>query len=69
MQREMLGYVLRRCAAQGRLTGILTAIGFNLGGYVHLTAVVLGLSAILATSATAFTVVKWIALAISYTSS
>lgn len=53
-------YMLGRCVAQGRKAGILSAIGFNLGGYVHLTAAVLGLSAILATSATAFTIVKWV---------
>ncbi len=53
-------YMLGRCLAQGRRAGILSAIGFNLGGYVHLTAAVRGLSAILTTSATAFTVVKWI---------
>lgn len=56
-------YMLGRCLAQGRRAGILSAIGFNLGGYVHLTAAVLGLSAILATSATAFTIVKWIGAA------
>lgn len=56
-------YMLGRCVAQGRKAGILSAIGFNLGGYVHLTAAVLGLSAILATSALAFTVVKWIGAA------
>ena len=56
-------YMLGRCLAQGRRAGILSAIGFNLGGYVHLTAAVLGLSAILATSATAFTAVKWIGAA------
>ncbi|HEY6516607.1 MAG TPA: LysE family translocator [Steroidobacteraceae bacterium] len=56
-------YMLGRCLAQGRRAGILSAVGFNLGGYVHLTAAVLGLSAILATSATAFTVVKWVGAA------
>lgn len=56
-------YMLGRCLAQGRRAGILSALGFNLGGYVHLTAAALGLSAILATSATAFTVVKWIGAA------
>jgi threonine/homoserine/homoserine lactone efflux protein len=56
-------YMLGRCIAQGRKAGILSAIGFNLGGYVHLTAAVLGLSAILATSVVAFTVVKWLGAA------
>jgi threonine/homoserine/homoserine lactone efflux protein len=56
-------YMLGRCLAQGRRAGILSAVGFNLGGYVHLTAAALGLSAILATSARAFTVVKWVGAA------
>lgn len=56
-------YMLGRCLTQGRRAGILSAVGFNLGGYVHLTAAVLGLSAILAASATAFTIVKWIGAA------
>lgn len=56
-------YMLGRCVAQGRRAGILSAIGFNLGGYVHITAAMLGLSAILAASATAFTVVKWVGAA------
>jgi threonine/homoserine/homoserine lactone efflux protein len=56
-------YMLGRCVAQGRRAGILSAVGFNLGGYVHLTGAVLGLSAILATSALAFSVVKWVGAA------
>jgi threonine/homoserine/homoserine lactone efflux protein len=53
-------YMLSRCIAQGRRAGVMSAIGFNIGGYVHLTAAVLGLSAILATSSVAFTTVKWL---------
>jgi threonine/homoserine/homoserine lactone efflux protein len=53
-------YMLSRCIAQGKRAGYMAAVGFNLGGYVHLTAAALGLSAILASSAFAFTVVKWI---------
>jgi threonine/homoserine/homoserine lactone efflux protein len=53
-------YMLGRCIAQGRKAGLMAAIGFNLGGYVHLAAAVLGLSAVLATSAVAFGVVKWL---------
>ena len=56
-------YMLARCIAQGRRAGMLAAAGFNLGGYVHLTAAMLGLSAILATSSVAFTVVKWLGAA------
>jgi threonine/homoserine/homoserine lactone efflux protein len=51
-------YMLGRCVAQGRRADILSAIGFNLGGYVYLTAAVLGLAAILATSAVEFIVVR-----------
>jgi len=58
-----MAYMLARCIAQGRRAGVLAAVGFNLGGYVHLTAAVLGLSAILATSSVAFSVVKWIGAA------
>jgi threonine/homoserine/homoserine lactone efflux protein len=53
-------YMVGRSIAQGRRAGIMAALGFHLGGYVHLTAAMLGLSAVMATSALAFTVVKWI---------
>jgi threonine/homoserine/homoserine lactone efflux protein len=56
-------YLLARCVSQGRKAGVMAALGFNVGGYVHLAAAILGLSAILATSATAFVVVKWIGAA------
>jgi threonine/homoserine/homoserine lactone efflux protein len=52
-------YLLSRCIAQGRRAGVLAALGINAGGYVHLTAAITGLSAILMTSAVAFTAVKW----------
>jgi threonine/homoserine/homoserine lactone efflux protein len=58
-----MAYMLARCIAQGRRAGMLAALGFNLGGYVHLTAAVLGLSAILASSSSAFAVVKWLGAA------
>jgi threonine/homoserine/homoserine lactone efflux protein len=56
-------YMLSRCVAQGRRAGVMALLGINTGAYVHLLAAVTGLSAILATSATAFTVIKWIGAA------
>jgi threonine/homoserine/homoserine lactone efflux protein len=56
-------YMLGRCIAQGKRAGLMAAVGFNLGSYVHLTAAALGLSAVLATSAVAFNIVKWIGAA------
>ncbi len=53
-------FLLGRSLAQGKKAGIVAALGINLGAYVHLIAAALGLSAILATSALAFTIVKWL---------
>src|SRR5262249_6888947 len=58
-----MAYMLARCIAQGRRAGVLAALGFNLGGFVHVTAAALGLSAVLASSSTAFTAVKWLGAA------
>ena len=55
-----MAYMLARTIAQGRRAGAVAAIGINVGAYVHVLAAILGLSAILATSSVAFTVVKWI---------
>ncbi len=52
-------YITSRTIAQGRLSGFLSALGVCTGGMLHALAAGLGLSAILATSATAFTVIKW----------
>lgn len=52
-------YVLTRGAVQGRRAGIVSAAGLSAGAFVHVIAAVVGLSAILATSATAFTIVKF----------
>lgn len=56
-------YVLSRGAAQGFRAGVWASLGIGAGCCVHIVAAALGLSAILATSATAFTVVKWIGAA------
>ena len=51
-------YILGSSIARGRRIGVASALGISAGCIVHTFAAALGLSAILATSATAFTVVK-----------
>ena len=51
-------YVLTRGVAQGRTAALAAAMGFSLGNIGHTLFAVFGLSAILASSATAFTLVK-----------
>ncbi len=53
-------YIVGRSAAQGFRAGVWAALGIGAGCFVHILAAALGLSAILATSALAFTIVKWI---------
>lgn len=50
--------IMTRSAAQGWRAGSSAALGIGTGTLVHIFAAALGLSAILATSATAFTIVK-----------
>jgi threonine/homoserine/homoserine lactone efflux protein len=52
-------YVLGRTMHGGRHEGILSSLGTFAGGSVHVVAAALGLSAVLATSATAFQVVRY----------
>ena len=52
-------YLLSRTVAQGKKAGFAAALGINLGAYFHLTAAILGISAIIATSAIAFTILKY----------
>lgn len=51
--------IMTRSATQGARAGCTAALGIGAGTFVHVFAAALGLSAILATSATAFTVVKY----------
>lgn len=53
-------YVLSRTLAGGRSQGLASTLGAAVGGSVHVVGAALGISAILATSATAFTLVKWL---------
>jgi len=52
-------YVLTRTLAGGKREGMLSALGTFAGGLGHVAAAGLGLSAVLAASATAFAVVKY----------
>jgi threonine/homoserine/homoserine lactone efflux protein len=51
-------YVLTRSVTQGTKAGLVSVAGVHLGSLVHVAAAVAGLSALIATSATAFTAVK-----------
>lgn len=51
-------YVLGSSIAQGRRLGVMSALGISTGCIVHTLAAAVGLSAILATSASAFIAVK-----------
>lgn len=53
-------YTLTRSISDGRTAGVTAALGSSTGSIVHTTAAVVGLSAILQTSALAFTVVKFV---------
>ncbi|HKE99057.1 MAG TPA: LysE family translocator [Actinomycetes bacterium] len=56
-------YVVTRSVSQGRPAGVVSALGIELGTLVHVTAATLGLSAVLASSAAAFSVVKYLGAA------
>jgi threonine/homoserine/homoserine lactone efflux protein len=51
-------YIVGCSMSQGRRAGLLSVLGISSGSVIHTLAAAFGLSAILATSATAFTVVK-----------
>jgi len=53
-------YILNRSVADGREVGLSAVAGLELGNLVHAVAAAAGLSAVLATSATAFNTVKWL---------
>jgi len=51
-------YIVTRSIHQGRGAGLASVLGIHVGTLFHLTAATVGLSAIIVSSATAFTVVK-----------
>jgi threonine/homoserine/homoserine lactone efflux protein len=52
-------YIVTRSVEHGRRAGLVSVLGIHLGTLAHVTAAVVGLSALLVQSAIAFTVVKW----------
>jgi threonine/homoserine/homoserine lactone efflux protein len=56
-------YIVGRSAAEGARSGAVAALGIGAGCVVHALAAALGLSVVLAASATAFTIVKLVGAA------
>jgi threonine/homoserine/homoserine lactone efflux protein len=56
-------YIVTRSVTQGRSAGLLSVLGVHTGSIVHIAAAALGVSALLAASATAFTIVKYLGAA------
>jgi threonine/homoserine/homoserine lactone efflux protein len=52
-------YIVTRSLVQGRRAGVTSMLGVQAGGLVHVVAAALGVSALIASSAAAFTVVKY----------
>lgn len=58
-----IAYVVARTAAGGRAEGLASCVGTGLGGLLHVLAAALGLSLLVAQSAAAFNLVKWLGAA------
>jgi threonine/homoserine/homoserine lactone efflux protein len=56
-------YVVTRSVGQGRAAGLVSALGLGLGNMFHVVAAALGLSALVASSALAFSTVKYVGAA------
>src|SRR5262245_7459291 len=52
-------YIVTRSISQGRTAGVVSCFGIMLGGFAHVLAAALGVSAALATSVVAFTIVRY----------
>jgi threonine/homoserine/homoserine lactone efflux protein len=58
-----IAYVVARTAAGGRAEGLASCVGTGIGGMVHVLAAALGLSLVVAQSAIAFDLVKYLGAA------
>lgn len=58
-----IAYVVARTVAGGRSEGLASCLGTGIGGMLHVLAAALGLSLVLAQSAVAFTLVKYLGAA------
>lgn len=56
-------YIVSNALRSGARAGVVAALGINAGCFVHIVAAAVGVSALLAASATAFTVLKWVGAA------
>lgn len=56
-------YIIARSSGQGTKAGVVSAFGIGAGCIVHIVAAVVGLSALIAQSATAFEIIKYIGAA------
>lgn len=56
-------YIVGHALRSGGRAGVVAALGINAGCFVHIFAAALGVSALLAASATAFSVLKWVGAA------
>ncbi len=56
-------YIVARGVEDGRVAGFVSAFGIAAGGLIHILFAAVGLTAILASSAAAFSVVKWLGVA------
>jgi threonine/homoserine/homoserine lactone efflux protein len=52
-------YIVTRSLTQGRRAGVTSMLGVQVGGLVHVVGAAIGVSALIASSAAAFTVVKY----------
>lgn len=56
-------FIVARTLEQGRPAGLISVLGIHAGSLVHVVAAAVGLSALLASSATAFAIIKYLGAA------